>query len=272
MTLNSVFPYNNSFKVHIFIGIILGLLLAFILIALQPFNINNFNHNYGEVLLMGFGFVKFVNYLSSHFLGNLFYKKKKKWTLWNEIIFLVLSLLSGTVLGYIYLDTIFEKQQISFLRLILFFYYIVLPISPLIIFPKAMLRYLLNKNSSNNTENNSIEINNKKSETIILKGKNANDKLTILKEQLLYVKSVDNYIMVFFTDSPTKNKMLRANLSDILEQIPFLIQPHRSYLVNPKHLFKIKGNSQKATLISEQIDEDIPIARASYKTIKNIFN
>lgn len=135
-----------------------------------------------------------------------------------------------------------------------------------------MLRYLFIKNPSKKIEKKQSEEENKVSETITFEGKNAKDKLTIFKEQLLYVKSVDNYVIVFSTDGQKKNRMLRASLSSILEQAPHLVQPHRSYLINPKQLFRIKGNSQKATLISELVEEEIPIARTSYKTIKELFN
>ncbi|WP_299211482.1 LytTR family DNA-binding domain-containing protein [uncultured Aquimarina sp.] len=272
MYLNNPFPYNSSYKIHTCIGLILGLLLGFILVVLQPFNINNLEHDYSEVLLMGFGFVKFVNYLLSHFIENIYYKKKGNWTLWNEIAFILLSSFSAAILGYIYLDTVFEKQSLSFLRLVLFLYYIVLPIIPLVVFPKSVLRFLLTKKSIGDNKREIAEDGSSVLEKITLKGQNAKDKLTVSKKDLLYVKSVDNYVMVYYTNEQTKSIMLRAKMSEILIQAPFLIQPHRSYLINPTHAFRIKGNSQKAVLISQNFEAVIPIARTSYKTVKNLFN
>lgn len=272
MNFNISFPYSPSYKIHILIGLIIGLLLAFILIVLQPFNLNNFVHNYGEVLLFGFGIVKFLNYLLSHFIENLFYREKGRWTVWNEILFLLLSLLSGSILGYIYLDTVFEEQPLSFLRFILFFYYIILPIFPLIILPQSLLRYLLVKNWERPMETNPNENEDIALEKLTLKGQNAKDELTIYKEQLLFIRSVDNYVKVYYSDGETKTMMLRAKLSEVLSQAPYLVQPHRSYLINPKHLFKVKGNSQKAILTSLQNEEEIPIARNAYKRINGLFN
>lgn len=271
MTFNKPFPYSSSFKIHIIIGVILGLLLSFILIVLHPFNLNNFNHKYGDILLLGFGLIKFLNYTLAHSVENYFYKINKKWTLWNEIIFLFLSSLIGGILGYIYLDLVLEKQPLSALRLVLFFYYIVLPITPLIIFPKSVLRYLIIKNWSRDLNNNhqKKEI---KSEKITLKGQGANDELILFKKQLIYVKSIDNYVKVYYIDEKLKSKILRASLSKISTQVPFLIKPHRSYLINPEHLFKIEGNSQKAVLVLKDLDEDIPISRTTYKNIKMVFN
>ena len=269
MFLNNTFPFNRSYKVHAFIGVLLSVLLTYILIALKPYNINNFNHEYGEVLLMGFGLSNLIGYLLAHFVENQFHNKKGCWTWTNEITFLLLSTILETILGYIYLDAVFEKQPLSLLRLVLFFFYIVAPILPLIALPKIILRYLFAQKSH---VVNLPKIDNGSSATITLTGQNAKDKLSVLKEHLLCVKSIDNYVMVFYEDGSTKNKILRATLSEILIQAPFLIQAHRSYLINPKQEFTIKGNSQKSVLISKKLEEVIPIARASYKMVKNRLN
>ena len=272
MTLGTRFPFSSSYKIHILVGLILGFLLGFILIVLQPFNINNFNHNYGEVLLIGFGFVKFINYMLAHFTENYYYRKKRNWTWWNEINFHFISSVSGTILGYIYLDAVFQQQPITFFSFLLFFFYLVLPILPLVIFPQIVLRYLLIKNSTKHAEQKKKEIENQTFDEIILKGENATDVLNIKKDNLLYVKSVGNYVMIYYKDSQLKSKMLRATLSEILTQAHHLIQPHRSYLVNPNKPFKVKGNSQKAALVLSLIEDAIPISRASFKTVKELFN
>jgi len=272
MTLNKLFHYNSSLKIHIIIGFLLGILLGFILIILQPFNLNNFDHKYGNILLMGFGLIKFLNYVIAHLIEDAFYKTKKKWTLWYEIIFILFSSLSGAVIGYIYLDLVFENQPLSFLRLILFFCYIVLPILPLIIFPTLVLRYLFAKKESTYLNKKNSLIVEKPLEQLTLKGENIKDELIFVREQLIYVKSVDNYVQIYYDIDNLKSKMLRAKLSEILIQAPFLVKPHRSYLINPEHAFKVKGNSQKAVLVLRVIKEDIPISRISYKTIKVLFN
>lgn len=271
MTLNREFPFNPSYKVHILIGAVLGILLGFILIVLQPFNINNSEYEYHEILFMGFGFVKFINYLVAHFIAVSFYNKSLRWTWWNEIIFLLISSVSAGILGYIYLDIILEKKPLSILRLLVFCFYMVLPVFPLILFPKLVLRYLFSKKSNLIKEENNETEQVISTEKIQLKGTYAADFLTVTRKQLLYIKSIDNYIVVFYMDGQIKNKMLRANLSHILTQAPFLTQPHRSYLINPDHSFTIKGNSQKANLSLDGLNEVIPIARSAYKMVKTLF-
>ena len=276
MFLNKPYPYNSSFKTHVLIAVILGLLLGFILLVLKPLNLTiDRLDNYGKVLLMGFGLVKFVNYLLAHVIENYVYREIKKWTWWNEIIFLVFSTITGAILGYIYSDFVLNKQILSFRKLIIFFFYIVLPITPLLIFPKAVLRYLFSTNANKNikaTVSDAVRVQDKQENNILLEGQNSNDQLVLLEIQLIYVKSVDNYLLVYYEDNGIQNKMLRATLNEIAKQIPFLVQPHRSYLINPKHDFKIIGNSQKAVLTSSSFKGQIPIARSSYKNIKALVN
>ncbi|CAM1374569.1 LytTR family DNA-binding domain-containing protein [Tenacibaculum xiamenense] len=271
MSLSIPFPYNTTYKLHLFIAFFLGVLLSFILIALQPFNLSQINREHEAMFLLGFGLLKFISYLSAHFISNRYYKKTKKWTLWNEVIFLISSSILGIILSYVYLDLIFENHPLSLNRLLLFFYYIGLPLFPLVLFPKAVLRYLLIKDLRL-TENNANTETKLKYEELTLKGQSSNDQLTISKEDLLYVKSLDNYVVINYKNEDLESKILRARLSDIREQAPFLIQPHRSYLINPDHSFKLKGNSQKSSLSLSVINETIPVSRSSYKSIKPLFS
>ncbi len=270
--LNRKFPFNPSFKIHLFIGLVLGALLGFILIVLQPFNVNNFNPPNKNLILAGFGFIKFLNYVVAHLFENMYFKKRKYWTWWNEIIFLIATAISGAFFGYLYLDVVVEKQSLSLIRLLLFFTNIVLPIILLIVFPKMVLRYLLNSTVNEEKEELKAIDTELTEEKITLTGENTKDVLTIFPNQLLYVQSVDNYVKVYFKSGSIESVMLRSKLSAIQKQAPCLVQSHRSYLVNKKQLFQLIGNSQKATLILEDYDIEIPVSRSSYKILKNLFH
>ncbi len=271
MNLNKPIPYSTSYKLHFFIASVLGVLLSFILIALQPFNLNQINKDHKELFLIGFGALKLISYLGTHFISNKIYRKTKIWTLWNEISFLTLSSIIGMILSYLYLDLIFEDHSLSLHRFVLFFYYIGLPVFPLVVFPKIVLRYLLTKETSNNKKEINISSKTTQEELTFI-GQNNNDELTVFKEDVLYVKSLDNYVVIHYKNSNLESKILRARLSDIKEQAPFLIQPHRSYLINPNHSFKLIGNSQKSFLSLSVLNETIPVSRSSYKSIKPLFH
>ena len=213
-----------------------------------------------------------MNYLLGHFFENIYFKSKKQWTWWNEIIFLIASAISGAFFGYLYLDLIVEKQSLSLIRLLLFFTNIVLPIVPLILFPKLVMRYVVNSISNQNTEKVKPEEEKNPNEKVTLTGENANDVLTISADQLLYVQSVDNYVKIYFESSSIENVMLRAKLSDIQKQASCLMQSHRSYLVNKNQSFQLVGNSQKAALTHNSLEIVIPVSRSSYKTCKSLFH
>ncbi|MBU2996177.1 LytTR family transcriptional regulator [Cellulophaga baltica] len=271
MVLNKKFPYNPNYRLHILIGVILGALLSFILISLKPFNLNNFNNPYSGILLIGFGFSECINYILAYLISNYFFLKRRSWLVWDEIIFICISSISGAIIGYIYLDIVFEEQPISISRFLLFVYHLFLPVLPLIVFTKTVVRYLFSAKSNIGKEHSVGDKTKNSSNTLLIKGDYLKDELVILEDQLLYVKSEDNYVIVYYKDEILSQKMLRSKLSNILNQAPFLVQTHRSYLVNSNLSFKIKGNSQKAVLISKFFKEEIPVSRASYKTMKVLF-
>ena len=107
--------------------------------------------------------------------------------------------------------------------------------------------------------------------TIIITGENKNEKLELPRESLLYIKSIENYIEIFFiNDSKIQtSKTFRQTLSKINEQLPFLEKCHRSFLVNIHQIKEIQGNSQSAKITFQQIDTKIPLSKTLYKSIKN---
>lgn len=107
--------------------------------------------------------------------------------------------------------------------------------------------------------------------SIMLIGENKNEILTLEKQELLFVKAVENYIEICFVDKNAKiiSKTFRQTLSKVYEQAPFLEKCHRSYLVNTTNIKEIIGNSQSATICFLVGDKQIPLSKTYYKYIKN---
>jgi len=142
---------------------------------------------------------------------------------------------------------------------------------PLIAIPNVLLRY--NFLQETKKRENSKLINNTKEEinsSIGFRGLNKDDVLIINKENLLYIKSIDNYVEIYsLFNNSIKKTIIRSTLSMIYKQSAgFLIQPHRSYLINPNQSFSLIGNSQKSTIKLIDLDITIPVARTSYKKFK----
>ncbi len=270
MFLDKSFPYRKTFHIHTIIGLVLGVSLAFILIVLEPFDNRNFQHPYRNELLAGYGFVTFITYLLGHGIENIAFKRDDVWNWGREITFQVVFGISAILIAHLYHEYVINGRTFSFTIFLSFFFSFALPIFPILAMPMMLLRYVLAKDSKE--INVKAELKNaEKTEKayITLKGENATDIVIIEQQCLLYVKSVDNYVQIYYQEQGvTQNRILRCTLSQILEQATFLWQPHRSYLINPKQDFVLKGNSQKASLSLPGITDSIPVARSAYSQIK----
>lgn len=272
MFLDKPFPYRTSFNVHTVIGLLIGFFLSFILIVLQPFGTDSFNHPYKNALLAGYGLIKFILYLIAHLFENQIYKKDKIWNWGREITFQILFAISAISIAYLYQEHVINQQQFSIAIFISFFFYIALPIFPIICIPTVLARYVLVSNSvktnlSNAGVNQEVVDQNKYVE---LKGENNADILIVERNNLLFIQSIDNYVQVHYKEGKEfKKEILRSTLANIGVQAGFLWQPHRSYLINLTQDFKLIGNSQKAQLAIEGYVDLLPVARSSYKALKN---
>ena len=72
-----------------------------------------------------------------------------------------------------------------------------------------------------------------------IKDENGKPMLSVAKEDILLLKSENNYTAVFFTQSAkVEKKLIRSSLKNILQQLPTppFIRIHRSYSINVKNL------------------------------------
>ena len=273
MVLKRRFPFNAGYGIHILIGVILGSILSFILIVLQPFGTNNFEHPLKKFLLAGYGFSLFFSYVVSHIVAVKTVKQSDRWNVGYELIFQVYSALLGFFFGYIYHDYFINQRAFSLIQFFEFMLYAALPIFPLIAFPNILLRYLfLNGNPKEEQINTSASSSKKEFEKdlyVTFKGENKNELVIVEKSKLVFVKSIDNYVQLYYlTKDGLQNKIIRSTLLKILTHAPFLIQVHRSYLIQLTPEFVLKGNSQKAYLELQGYPDQISVARSSYALLK----
>jgi len=87
---------------------------------------------------------------------------------------------------------------------------------------------------------------------------------------LVYVEAQENYSKIVWTDNDeVKEKLLRVTLKKIEDQIveDDIVRCHRSYIINTKVNFTIRGNSNGYCLESALVKHTIPISRSIGKEI-----
>jgi len=245
------------------VGFILCAFLSFVIIILEPFDTSQFESNHKLLLLSGFGALIFFVFVIQSSIENICYLRAGKvWLVTYEtfstIIFFIFS---GSIL-YLYNRIIVNGQDYSLQTHLLYLRTIVLSMIP--VFAPLMI-YLRQKFGE--------RIIPLSSNSIVLKGENKNEILRLEKEELLFIKAVENYIEICFIDKNKKvtSRTFRQTLSKVWQQLPFLERCHKSYLVNLGPISAITGNSQSAKISFLAGEKEIPLSKTYYKHIKNSF-
>lgn len=100
------------------------------------------------------------------------------------------------------------------------------------------------------------------------------ERITLDLSDLVLVQALDNYARVVWTErGQTRHKTLRISLKSLLAQVeaPFVLRCHKSFLVNSRHPFHLKGNAKSLKLHSSCWSEPIPVSRSLIKEVAALF-
>jgi DNA-binding LytR/AlgR family response regulator len=100
------------------------------------------------------------------------------------------------------------------------------------------------------------------------------DNLSIKVSLILFVRSANNYIEVFWKEEQAvKSQMVRCSLTkaeEIMKDDKFIFKCHRSYLANINHIDKIEGSQQGYRLFFEKVDFPVPVSKNYADKLKEL--
>lgn len=260
-SLNRQIHFVTSIRRKVLIGLILCIYLSFIVIVLQPFDTSQFEAEHKVALLSGYGIFTFIVFVIHSYFENIWYFRAGKiWPVRHEIIStLIFCLFAGTVL-YLYNRLVVNLKGLTLYTYWRFLSKTVLCMLPVFIPLMLYLRQKFGERIVPLPES-----------FIQLMGENKNEILSLERDDLLFIKAVENYVEICFIDKNKKtvSRTFRQTLSNVCEQLPFLEKCHRSYLVNISTIKEITGNSQAAKISFAAGEKEIPLSKTYYKHIKN---
>lgn len=224
---------NPSIKHHLLIGIFISIWLFIFAFFIRPFDDGTITFKKWLLISIGFSLIAFLCYGLLAIIQKSIYKKIAKWNIGFEIVSLMFFHLLFLVSTYIYYKcpilnggyTFFDFSRIIILK------------SALISTPIIML-----------AREYSITLIPVKEDYIAIRGENKLDILKIRKCDLVCVSNSQNYVEIFFIDgSQLKTKLIRSTLKKVQNDFDFLVQIHRSHLINPSH-FKAWKNQDTISL------------------------
>lgn len=264
--LSKQIPFPYRFKKHLWIGLLLGGIITFIMIFLQPFGTYRFESDKKYLIFSGFGLLFFLVYLLWGSIENTWYdSKNKRWEVKHEAVsFLFFMLIASVPIHFynqVFLNDFFNTNADGFAYVkhgLWFFQHSMVPIMVILL---PFFIYFRNKFGELITPETLTEI--------TLSGINKGENITLQKDALLFIKASENYVNIYYVqDEKVQYETFRNTLTVVHKQAPFLLKSHRSYLVNATTIKTMHGNSQNAKIVFHYDGVEIPLSKSYYKTIK----
>ena len=236
---------NPSIRHHLLIGIFISVWLFIFAFFIRPFDDGTINFKMWLLISFGFSLIAFLCYGILAIIQKSIYQKVLKWNIGFEIVSLIFFQLLFLISTYLYYKSPVLNGGYDFIK----FLRIIILKSALISTPIIVLARIY-----------SVKLIPTKDENIIIRGENKLDILKIRKQDLVCVSNSQNYVEIFFLEeNKLKTKLIRSTLKKVQNDFDFLVQVHRSHLINPTH-FKAWKNQD--TLSLTQIE--LPVSK-NYK-------
>ncbi len=274
-------PYPNDPDIKRKWKIIFGVGL-FVVVFIKIFNLDDANGIDNMFIVMGFGliaiFVITINRIILPLLIPQFFHEDNWYVLkeiffhtWNIFLIGLGNLFYGYIGGYLKIDlSMFIRVQIVTIMIGIF------PVTFIVLMKQIrLLKKNVNKAEELNKTLKSRDFGSKSEKSLeqllSLSSESGRDIIQIQLGDLIFVKSVENYVEIYWVTAQGIQKgLLRSSLRRIEEDLnsySSVFRCHRTYLVNMKNISRIIGNSQGYRLVLRDIEDSIPVSRSYSKEI-----
>ena len=264
--------YKRSFylsgdrKKYWYSAFFLGFFVSLILIGLKPFEKSIIDHPYITLVRIGVGVICTTVYILGYEII-LKWFKNVKFNYLKLILFDFFISLVSVIFIFLYDRFIVVKDgYVTFGFLLEYILVLGLPFYPVILFIFHFLKtavfpiqiYL------------PIAKEDLKEDILYIEQDNASIGFSTNLNQLLYIQSQDNYIEIhYLKDGDYTKHLMRGTLKKLLNDFPFLLKVHRSFIVNPYKVECLVGNYTKAAISLKNVDVSIPVSKSYFSSVKN---
>lgn len=252
--MNTPFNITSNNLRHFLFSIVLGLWVACFLFFTEPFELWRFKLKTKLILVLGYGCIAILCYgITLLFQHQIL--KKSIWKVKHEILFMVLICLVGLLLYYSFYYVMVPHHTKAYS--VWLYFKLIYSRALLIILPIVIIgRYFLVERKT--TENKKITIS----------GAGKKEFANLYFSQIVYIKSSNNYVEVFYKENETINKkVIRKTFKSIVEEFPELLRTHRSFLINPSY-FKTFSTGKNLMMAILEHNIEIPISNTYKKEVE----
>ena len=229
-----------------------GAVLVFIILVLEPSGTDRYDASYRTLRLSGYGLCLLLPFLIVHGLSRAWLERSGAvWRLRHEALALAAVLLLAFWSGYVYNAVVINRLPLDvgdWLSFTLRFAapYLLILVPPMVLVRRALVARLGDRVGE---------------ERIVLAGRNREDRLRLAASEFVFAEAEQNYVTIhFLRRGVPQQRMFRATLAEIEEQLPVAVRVHRSYLVHPARVRAVEGNARKRTAILAGSDRAVPVS------------
>jgi hypothetical protein len=274
--LKQPYPFNDDFKQNTRMIFAISLILLLLLFLFQPFDIRVLDSREKYALLGGLIVVIFLGlsinllfipaFLSgTHLFKNWTVLKEILWNIW--IIFTIAS-------GYFIYFQLIGHFNFSFFILIKVLIISAIPVSILIPYNRTRL-LKMHLHSALELNKYLKEKTNPPPRIIHLQSDYEKDNLSVDANELLFIRSANNYVEVFWQDQKgTHSQMVRCTLKcaeEACNDYPFIFKCHRAFIVNIHQIRRLEGNSQGYVIYVGDEQRQVSVSRKYIPAFKELF-
>lgn len=236
--------------------------ISMILYIFQPFSFDLYQGNKIGASF-GFGFMTFIGlFVFNYAIKKKIVKTLKKWTILNEILYIIGLILFITILNYVYFSIVLMDFSFNIIILLYvsYFTFFIGSIPAIILVLIKYNRFLngqLNSLVDKKDENYELDL------TIINHSTKEKD-LKIKFNNFIFAEADKNNVTVCYLEGEElKNKNIRATISQVQDDLnhPNLFRCHRSYIVNLNKIESAKGNSNGYQIKLKHYRKELPVSR-----------
>jgi hypothetical protein len=220
---------NPSIKHHLFLGLLFALWGFLFMFVVRPFTDDTTGFLFWIRSSIGFNLIAFFGYALIAVIQKAIYGKLQKWSFGLEISTLLFFYILHTTGTFALYKSPFITGGYTFLQ---WNTEIMMKAAIINFTVLAIARSYLTKLIM------------AKEDILTIKGNNKLDLLKIKKSELICMSNAQNYVEIFYTqNNKLHSKLIRTSLKNLKEEFDFLLQVHRSHLINPSHFKSWKDSN-----------------------------
>ena len=278
--LKHPYPFYENMMQAFKLGLGIGFFIGLFCYLFHPFGLEHAT----DIQLLGFGLVSFLVCGFYMMLLPFVFRNAlshRKWTIYKEILWILLITSSIATANYFYLGFIFDAGYAFNLRVFIFVLtstaiIAVIPAIAIILYKQVFVYKRIVKEvekiDAKLISRNSLFIEDESKIRITFKSDTRKNDVHVFLDQFVLLSSFGNYIEVYYLKNNELTKQLiRNTISNIekdLKEIKSIVRCHRSHMINLQKIDRVKGNLQGYQLFFKVIDMQIPVSRSYTRLIK----